>query len=257
VCGYNVGPTCYLPRGNDIRPSKSGQWGLGTRYRVTSETELGLYYLDYKDRSPSIVMSQLGGYNVKYFDGIKMLGTTVSTTFGMFSAFGEASLRKGTPVLMGEMSTPVRGKVAQGNVGGIFNFGRNALSDELTMAAEISGSRVLSVEEGSIDNLAFKTRNSLVAAATLTLGYPGIFEGWDLSIPISYQSQLRGRSLVGTFGGGQGDSRLSIGATFVRKSNLSVNVTYTNYMGSPSTDPLRNRMLADRDQLSMTMKYSF
>ena len=148
--------------------------------------------------------------------------------------------------------------MVQGNVGGIFNIGRTGIADDMSLAAEISGSRVISVADGSsTDNLSFKTRNSLVAGATLTLGYPGIFEGWDLSIPISYQSQLRGRSLVGTFGGGQSDSRLSIGATFVRKSNFSINVAYINYLGNPSADSLRARPLADRDQLSVTAKYSF
>ncbi|MEG2045524.1 MAG: DUF1302 family protein [Comamonas sp.] len=256
-CGFRAGAACFLNRGSDIRPSSTGQWGIGSRYRVTSETEVGVYYLDYNDRSPNIVVNGNGTYQVRYFDDIKMLGTTVSTTFGKFSAFGEASYRKGAAVLVGAASTAVRGNVVQGNMGGIYNIGRTAFADDMSLAAEISGSRVLSVEQGSVDNLAFKTRNSLVAATTLTLGYPGIFEGWDMTVPISYQSQLRGRSLVGTFGGGQSDSRLSIGATFVRKSNFSINVAYINYLGNPSTDPLRARTLADRDQLSMTMKYSF
>jgi hypothetical protein len=38
--------------GADILPGKTGQWGLGTRYRVTDETEVGLYYLNYHDRTP-------------------------------------------------------------------------------------------------------------------------------------------------------------------------------------------------------------
>ncbi|HEY4665146.1 MAG TPA: DUF1302 family protein [Comamonas sp.] len=254
-CG-NTGPTCYLPRMGDIRPSDSGQWGIGGRYRVTNETEVGLYYLDYKDRSPSIVMSG-GGYRVRYFDDVQMLGTTLSTTFGKFSLFSEASYRKGTPALMGAYATPVRSNVVQANVGGIYNIGRTGFADDVSLAAEVSGSRVMSVEQGNINDLNFQTRNSLVAAATLTLGFPGITEGWDLTVPISYQAQLRGRAMVGTFGGGQGDSRFSIGATFVRHSNYSVNVTYTNYLGSPSNDPLRNHVMADRDQVSMTMKYSF
>lgn len=260
--GVYMGATCRgLQRKDDIRPSKSGQWGIGSRYRVTDETEVGLYYLNYNDRNPSLVLNYAGAvptsYAVRYFDDIKMLGSTVSTTFGKFSAFGEASFRNGTPVLMGAASTPVRANVVQANVGGIFNIGRTSFARDVSLATEISGSRVISVEQGSIDALSFKTRNSLVGAATLTLGYPGIFEGWDLTVPISYQSQIRGRAMVGTFGGGQGDSRLSIGATFVRKSNLSVNVTYTNYLGNPSVDALRYHPLADRDQLSMTMKYSF
>ena len=255
TCAYNVGAACYSKYRGDIRPSSSGQFGIGGRYRVTDETEVGLYYLNYNDRSPSVI-SSADGYRIKYFDDIKMLASTVSTTFGKFSAFGEASLRDGTPVSVTGTGV-VRAKVAQGNVGGIFNIGRTGFADAVSLAAEISGARVISVEQGNIDNLANKTRNSLVAGATLTLGYPGIFEGWDLTVPISYQSQISGRSTVGTFGGGQGDSRLSIGATFVRKSNLSINVAYINYLGNPSTDGLRYRTMTDRDQLSVTAKYSF
>lgn len=260
--GVYMGANCAgLKRGNDIRPSSSGQWGIGGRYRVTDETEVGLYYLNYNDRTPSLVVNMNGrtptGYQVRYFDDIKMLGATASSTFGKFSGYTEVSYRKGTPVLNGN-GVAVRGDVVQGNVGGIFNIGRTPIADDMSLLAEVSGSRVMSVADGSsTDNLNFKTRNSLVAGATLTLSYPGVFEGWDLNIPISYQSQLRGRSLVGTFGGGQSDSRLSLGATFVRKSNLAISVAYINYLGNPSADALRARPLADRDQLSVTAKYSF
>ena len=261
TCAYNVGAACYSKYRGDIRPSNSGQFGIGGRYRVTDETEVGVYYLNYNDRSPSVI-SSADGYRIKYFDDIKMLASTVSTTFGKFSAFGEASYRKGTPVSVNltpgsTVGTVVRGDVIQGNVGGIFNIGRTSFADDVSLAAEVSGARVMSVDQGDVNAMNNKTRNSLVAGATLTLGYPGIFEGWDLSIPISYQSQISGRSTVGTFGGGQGDSRFSIGATFVRKSNLSINVAYINYLGNPSTDTLRYRTMTDRDQLSVTAKYSF
>lgn len=255
TCAYNVGAACYLSYKGDIRPDKAGQWGVGGRYRVSDETEVGLYYLNYNDRSPSVLTSA-GGYTIRYFDDIKMLGTTVSTTFGKFSAFGEASYRKGTPVSTNTLGV-VRGDIVQANVGGIFNIGRTSVADDMSLAAEISGSRVMDLDQGEIRDLNFKTRNSLVAGGTLTLGYPGIFEGWDLTVPISYQRQLRGRSTVGTFGGGQGDARLSLGATFVRRSNFSINVSYTNYLGSASNDTKYFRTMTDRDQVSMTMKYSF
>ena len=263
--GVYMGSNCMgYPRTADIRPSNTGQWGVGGRYRVTDETEVGLYYLNYNDRNPTLLLNVgamgLSSYTVRYFNDIKMVGTTVSTTFGKFSAFGEASYRKGTPVytsMAANLTGVTRADVVQANVGGIFNIGRTSFADDVSLAAEVSGSRIVGVDDGSTDQLAYKTRNSLVAGGTLTLGYPGIFEGWDLSIPISYQSQISGRSTVGTFGGGQGDSRLSIGATFVRKSNLSINVTYINYLGNASADALRYRYMTDRDQLSVTAKYSF
>ena len=88
------------------------------------------------------------------------------------------------------------------------------------------------------------------------LGYPGIFEGWDLTVPVSYSQQLSGRTLLAGVGG-EGDKRYSVGATFVRKGNMSVNFTYLGYLSNASLDPVRNHTLTDRDQLSMNLKYSF
>ena len=57
--------------------------------------------------------------------------------------------------------------------------------------------------------------------------------------------------------GGKGDKRYSIGATFTRRGNLSLGVTYLGYLGDASLAPLTSRLLTDRDQLSVTMKYTF
>ena len=243
-----------LARGNDIKPSKTGQWGIGTRYRVTDETEAGIYYLNYNDRSPS-VMPGRGTYQVRYFEDVKMLAGTVSTTFGSTSAYVEASYRKGAPLISG-LGQPQRANVTQINIGNLTNLGRTPIADSMTLVAEIAGTKY-SGYEGSKRALSFKTDNGLALSGTLILGYPGIFEGWDLTVPISYSHQLVGRTLVGGFGGGEGDKRYSLGATFVRRGNMSVNVTYNGYLGSASLDSKKNRVSTDRDQLAMNLKYSF
>ena len=43
----------------------------------------------------------------------------------------------------------------------------------------------------------------------------------------------------------------------MRRGNLSVNVTYLGYLGDALLEPVRYRPLADRDQLSLNLKYSF
>ena len=60
----------------------------------------------------------------------------------------------------------------------------------------------------------FSTRQAIAGQATLVLGYPGIFEGWDLTVPLSYSQQFRGRTINGGVGG-EGDKRYSLGATMV------------------------------------------
>ena len=87
--------------------------------------------------------------------------------------------------------------------------------------------------------------------------YPGIFEGWDLSVPISFSRPLKGRTITGGVGG-EGDMRGSIGANFTYKRNLQVGVTYMGYFGNAEVVNQREfRALTDRDQLSLVMKYSF
>ena len=192
-----------------------------------------------------------------------MLASTVSTTFGKISAYGELSYRQGTPLIVNRRDVPdmpayVRGNITQLNVGGFYNIGRTPLAPDMQVLVELSGVKVNSITEGyGFNELFFKTRNSLAFAGTWILDYPGIAEGWDMSIPLSYSHQLRGRSLVGSFGGGQGDRRYSVGATFTKNNNLSFTVAYVGHLGHASLDAKKDRSMVDRDQLSLTVKYLF
>ncbi len=289
-------------RGSDITPSKTGQWGLGTRFRVTEETELGAYYLNYHDRTPlpeinaftpgtaipaslqaafgGITQIGNGSYRVRYFDNIKLLGLTASTTFGAVQMGGEISHKQGAPVLIDALvnpatgatiATPTRADITQFNVNAFYNVGRSPVADSMQLLGEFSYVKVSNVEARKAvgaeafpaafgftasDKLNFKTDEGLAFSATLVLGYPGVFDGWDLTVPIAYSKQLMGRSLLGGVGG-EGDERYSLGATFTRASNFSVGLTYLGYAGSASLDSKTSRLATDRDQLSVVMKYAF
>ncbi|MEO6320133.1 MAG: DUF1302 family protein [Polaromonas sp.] len=259
--GVYAGNNCFgAKRGDDIVPGKTGQWGIGTRYRVTDQTEAGLYYLNYNDRTPLPIIkftsATSGSYQVRYFDDVKLIGGTVSTkVLNNTSGYGELTYRDGVPVLVGALGTPTRAKATQLNLGTFTNFGHTPIAESVLLLGEISAVKYsgYNVPESG---LTFKTDSGVAFSGTLVLGYPGIFEGWDLNVPISYSQQLSGRTLLGSVGG-KGDKRYSIGASFVRRGNLSVGVTYLGYAGGASTDPTENRLLADRDQLSLNMKYSF
>ncbi|MGH8830833.1 MAG: DUF1302 domain-containing protein [Polaromonas sp.] len=253
-----VGNRCSFGlRGDDILPSKTGQWGLGTRYRVTDQTEAGLYYLNYNDRTPlPIINAATSSYQVRYFDKVKLVGATVSTkVLNNTSGYGELTYRDGVPVLVGALGTPTRAKATQLNLGTFTNFGRTPIAESVLLLGEISAVKYsgYNVPESG---LTFKTDSGVAFSGTLVLGYPGIFEGWDLSVPISYSQQLTGRTLLGSVGG-KGDKRYSIGASFTRRGNFSIGVTYLGFAGGASLDATANRLLADRDQLSLNMKYSF
>ena len=142
------------------------------------------------------------------------------------------------------------------NAGIFSNLGRSPIADAATLLAEIATVKY-SGYDGAESNLAFKTDSGTAFTTTLVLSYPGIFEGWDLSVPLTYGKQLRGRTLIGTSFNGEGDARYAIGATMVYKGNLSVGVTYNGFMGDASTVSPAYRVSTDSDQLSLNVKYSF
>ena len=291
-------------RGPDINPKRNDQWGIGTRYRVTEETEAGLYYLNFSDRTPlpeinaftrgvpiplalqpafgGISQIGNGSYNVRYFDDIKLLGATVSTLIGNVAVTGELTYKQGAPVLVdtvvnpatrATIPNPTRANIVQANLGAFANVGRTPLADSLTLLGEISVVSIGKVDPRkapgvetlgaaaaasfpSTDQLSFQTKTAVAVSATAVLSYPGIFENWDLNIPISYSRQMKGRTIVGGVGG-EGDARYSIGATFTRGGNFSIGVNFLGFLGSASNDLLTYRPLTDRNQLSLIAKYTF
>ncbi len=290
----------------DIRPSKVGQWGIGTRYRLTDQTEAGLYYLDFNDRTPLPVinsftpgtaipaalqaafggLSQIGNgsYQVRFFNHVKMLGTTLSTLASdSVSVASEASYRWGAPVLVNTVvnpatgatiPNPTRADVATASVNFLANLGNTPVAPQTTLLGEVSGSYVNNIQPlqapgvqtlpaafqaafPASSQLSYVRPFALAYTVQASFGYPGIAEGWDMTIPISFSNQVTGRSLVGTSGSGQGDRRIGIGATFVRRSNLTLSVNYLAFLGSPNTGLLNSNLLADRNFVSLSAKYTF
>lgn len=296
VC-LTPGPTCGALRRADETPGKTGQWGVGAKYRVTDETEVGLIYLNYHDRAPMIDVDSLVsdgsgfGFNHRYFEDIKMLGATFTTSLGIATLGGEISYRKDAPALVstrlgaGVVPTATTADVLQTNVNTFINLGRTFLAPQANFLAELAYTDVrnpdarrvpgatgntsttfsplvppnggfVSVPTPESDSLNFGSYG-LAFASTLSLTYPGIIENWELGVPISYSRQLKGRTLQGNLGMGEGDHRMSVGATMTYRRNLQVGLTYLGYFGDASLDRVKNRQLTDRDQLSLVVKYTF
>jgi hypothetical protein len=288
-------------RGDDVEPSETSQWGVGTRFRVTDATELGLYYLSYNERTPVPVINAFtpgtavpaffnipgnqignGSYQVNYFDDVDLIAGTFSTSLGLVTVAGEVTYKDGAPVLVDTIvnpqtraviPNPTRGEVMQYTVNAFANFGRTAVAPQTLLIAEVAAVDVMDVEARKapgVENLpavqqpffpesdveSFGDDAAVAFSATASLGYPNLFEGWDLNVALGYLQQIQGRSLTGGVGG-EGDKRASIALNFVRLSNLSLGLTYLGFLGDASTDIVEFRPLTDRDQLSFIAKYSF
>ncbi|MCL1037991.1 DUF1302 domain-containing protein [Shewanella submarina] len=277
------GSCAYGPRAADVLPDESGQWGAGVRYRVTDVSEIGFYYLNYADRIPMVDIDvtknyipaidfALGEYNVVYFDDIDLYGTTFSTNVGMASIASEITYKDGAPVLVNSMVGPLatRGEILQSNLNAIVNFGRSWLADSVNLTVEGAYTDIMDVEARSPTGLPmvppsdtlYYTGHGFAAAASLNLSYPGLTQNWDLSVPIGYSHQISGRTITGG-SGGEGDYRARIGATFTHhRTGVQLTLQYVGYFGDPAeaaaeNDPVKERSLADRDNIAFTAKWAF
>ncbi len=258
-------PGVTLPLLGEIRPRNSGQGGIGMHYLLTQKTDLGLYWLNYDDKNPNVVVqtTPTPGYYVKYFSNIKMAAASISTRLGDNQVSSEISYRQGAAILVNTPAgaSATRGDALQVLVSGIRTFGHNWLADEIAIAGEIGYVHATHVDPyamgGANYSDLYNSRDSAAYALTATLSYPNVFNGWDLSVPITWQHALAGNSsIAGAFGSlyGVGDKLLSVGANFTYLNNLEVGMAVNLYLSSANA---RTHPLADRDYLTLHAKYTF
>jgi hypothetical protein len=265
------GPT----RSNDIKPSASGQWGLGGRYITDNSSEFGFYHLRYHSRAPSL---QINGpdYQVVYQKDIKLTGASVSTRVGDAAVAGEISYKQNTPIWV---MTPLgannynpadpnayRGNVWQAQVNSTYIMSPNALaSGGMTLLGELVYQRTTS------NKSSLPLANSKDAAAISVMAipsYPNVFDGWDLQVPISYMQAISGNNAASCAGNchatfpngdsltllGVKEKRLSLGAQMTYMANLKLGVSYTKFLGKPD---YQNNPIGDRDNIAFNVTYNF
>jgi len=260
--------TGFIHRLPDDEPSDSGQYGVALRYSAASlnNTEFGLYYVRYHDKTPTLdFQSDLGFYRARYFDNIDLYGASFATVLGDTSLAGEVSYRDGQPVMVDNgFSSAVRAETLQAQVSAIHVFGPNAFSDNTTLTGELVYNTVLSNDKS--DPLTLGPGFSLPGTDTLVgdrdawgytvqvnFDYNDVFSGWDMSVPINFSTAAQHDSaLTGSINYGQGDDRASIGTTWRYLGNFTVEALYSAYLGNANNSPW-----ADRDNVALNFKYRF
>ncbi|MGE8365931.1 MAG: DUF1302 domain-containing protein [Pseudomonadales bacterium] len=260
---FILGPGGFtIPRGSDINPPNSGQGGIGTRFRpFGDDTEIGLYQLRYHDKNPNVVTTLFPSlqYQQKYFGGINLTGASFSTQLLRANVAGEISYRDGVPVLVDVEGSPTatRGRVLQAQLSTIYTIGPSFLADSQTVIGEIAYQHVVGVDAVNGFSTLTNTKNSAALQVGWSLTYNNVFDGWDMTIPLTYAHAFSGQSaLAGGFGSlfGFGDRQASAGVTFKYLNNLELNLTYAKYMGG--ANPV-NRPLGDRSYVALNAKYTF
>jgi len=269
----------------EIKPRDSGQWGAGLRYQLSDALEVGLFHYRYHDRVGAMFFDFTGStnyssfsrfgreaspgsapyYKLAYFDDIKLTGISVSSKIGDSVQFGgDLSYRDGAPVYL-DNGAPTRGSYLQGNFNALYILGPSKLAHQTTLMGEVVHQRITGVDtltvsgglpgqNGSFSNYEYdgQTRGSTLVGVGTILDYPGIFSGWDLSTRAIWTQNVQGSAMSGM---GRDEKRLTLGADFKYLGNLSLGLTWVNYLGSPSLK--HQRTMADRDYVSFNAKYTF
>ncbi|HEY0974896.1 MAG TPA: DUF1302 family protein [Solimonas sp.] len=279
-------------RGNDKKPSDHGQWGLGLKYQVTPETNLGLYRLRYHNTTPAPIQNYgfatlLPGqnglpplttealglqvpvtYNVTYFDGVDLSALSFSTTFLGANVGGELLWREGIDVLvdvdgglLGPVPTPTRANVGQALLSALYVVGPALFWDALTLVGEAGFVHVEDITPAcgptSCTTDLTYTRDASGWALLTLIDKKNISNGWDLQIPIYLSGIINGQSSVLSGLGslmGEGDYRASIGFNFTWLQKLQLGASYNAFLGEPDFE---KRPYADRDFAAVTVKYNF
>jgi hypothetical protein len=288
---FGAGPITSLPYAGainyagEIKPDDSGQWGLGARYLLGGNTEIGLFHYRYHDRVGALLTdftgdtryssfdgfngctASTGGapcYKLAYFDDIKLTGVSISSKVGDVQLGGDISYRDGAPVYL-DNDAPARGSYLQTNLNGVYMIGPSALAHQTTLMAELVHERIHDVDTLTItsdgvstahDNYVYdaQTRDNAVLAAAVYMDYPNLFSGWDLTTKAIWTQNIDGSGMASA-GLGRDEKRLTLGADFKYLGNMQVGLTWVNYLSSANLD--KGRTMADRDYVSLSAKYTF
>ena len=259
-------------------PRDSGQWGLGVRWNLDFNTELGLYHYRYHDRVAAMFMDFVGdtryssldsvndmagaGIKFGYFEDIKLTGLSLSSKVGEVQIGSDISLRQDAPVYLAS-GTPTTGDLLMTSANFMYILGPSAIAQQTTLMGEVVNQRIMGVDTLTVTNAlgstteddytyATQTRSSTLLGLGAYLDYPSIFSGWDLTLSSVWQQNIDGSAYQGL---GRGEKTLTLGADFSYMGNFEVGATWVNYLSSANID--KGRVMADRDYLSFNVKYTF
>lgn len=248
-----VAPGVSFPRVADDKPDDDSQGGMGVQWRITDNTELGFYQINYHDKTPMLEIAALD-YRFKYYEDISLTGISATTQINGINIAGELTYRRKHPLLaqspFGRFATT--GDVWQAQANFLYVLGPNFLSESTSLVGEI-----VHIEANIDGNLElFGDESAAAVQLSVTPSYPSLIQGWAINVPINVTVMVDGDMPPTPSLGvlvSEDDIRFSIGANFTYLGNLEIGALYSAVLGSP--DAAKNP-LADRDYVAFNVKYS-
>ncbi|QFZ85171.1 DUF1302 family protein [Variovorax paradoxus] len=281
-------PGGIFPRGPDLKPKNSGQWGMQLRYRIESlDADLGLYAARYHDKTPQLYLTLDPAFTPShlvhaYAQGIKTYGASLSKTVGEANISAEVSVRRGAPLVTDPQTilpTAPKDNVAHpayaigntlhANLSMVYNVPKSPLWDSGFLLGELAWNRTLSVRANAAALDPNTTRSALALRLLFLPTYYQVLPGLDLTIPIGLGYVPKGKSsAVFAFNGGvQRGGDVSIGITGNYRNTWEFGINYVHYLGRADsflTPPNSQtavlsygQALKDRNFVSFNVKRTF
>ena len=237
-----------LERGEDQDADDDGQYGISLMYRADwlAESEFGIYFINYHEKTPGVVMDfPSGTYHLTYAEDVKLYGFSFSSLVGSTNISGEISYRQDYPV--GTATGTQDADVVQAQVSWLYSYADISFCDRISFNGEVGANRVLSLEDEEITG--GKDKFAWGYSITLSPQWYQILPDIDMTIPINYKGHPDGSSVNATFTE-KADSG-SIGLEFVYKNAYKFNLKYVDYFNGS------DNALSDRDYIALDLKYTF
>ncbi len=247
----NGNPTTVypVPKTPDEEPPDSGQWGAALHWLTEGGTDFGLYYVNAHSKAPAFRLNREGilpdSYTIEYFEDIKGYAASFTTVMGITNVQGELSYKTDVPVVNAE-GDPEPGDLLSLQLGGSHVLAPTALWDDANLTFEYALANIESHEDAELryDNLA------MAVAVRAEFAYLNVIPGLDIKLPIFLQHTLDGTIRESNMIDGATTFNIAVQGVYL--NNVTAQLGYTNYF-----DGGLDNLLTDRDNLSISLSYSF
>ncbi|MBG6463836.1 DUF1302 family protein [Pseudomonas aeruginosa] len=247
-----VAPGFALPLRDAKTPRNRGNWGvMGTYAMDFLHSDISLFYREFDDYNPWGLQVGSDFARYVYAENVKLYGLSwaAGPVLGGGSVGVDLSYRRNTSLVSSNIDTRdnqgARGDTWHLVVNGLWLLPRTAYFDTGNVIAEMAYSRVQRVTEhkelfkaegyagcpaGQDKAWGCATRDYLGVAFSFAPQWLGVFPGWNISAPMSFDYGVSGNAATG--GGSEGKYSYKVGIKGTLDERHDVTLAYIGY-GSP------------------------
>ncbi|WP_178114671.1 DUF1302 domain-containing protein [Pseudomonas saliphila] len=279
-----------LDSGPREKPDDRGSWGINTHIRSELlNGTVGLYYRNFDDRNPAMVMAPDFSYmHNAYAEDVKLYGISYARLLGAISVGAELSRREGTSLTSNGIGLAT-GDTWHGLLNMVAFIGQTPVFDSAVLVAELAYSRLDSVDSSTRQFFNHKsskyagcdagrkggcaTDDSLGFQVSFTPTWYQVYPGIDMTAPINYGQGITGNSPT-PLGTAENAGAWSVGVGLDIHAKYEVDLAYNDYFGdyTKGANPLAgvpgvedvvwennsgSGIMHDRGWLSLTFKTAF